>query len=73
MGAEFRIKQIGRYIHKCQGCGVYIKSPSRFCRACICDLLSGGIAGEWRNKVKSEQYEKKIFVLLHPKPEFTFA
>jgi len=73
MSAEFRIKQMGRYIHKCQGCGVYIKANSRFCRACVLDLLGGGMAGDWRDKIKTEQYEKRVLVLLHPKPDFTFA
>jgi len=77
MSAEFRIKQAGRYIYKCQGCGVYIKAKSRFCRACFLDLLSGGTAGDWRDKQKiearTERTQKQVFVLLHPQPNFTFA
>lgn len=77
MSTEFRTKENGRYIYKCRGCGVYIKIKTRFCRACVCDLLGGGTAGDWRDKqkieAKIERTQRRAFVLLHPQPNFTFA
>ena len=53
MSVMYRIKPIGKYVHKCnRGCGVYIKARRMPCYGCITDILSGRPAGTWRKEKK---------------------
>ncbi|MCG6538276.1 MAG: hypothetical protein L7F78_27055 [Syntrophales bacterium LBB04] len=51
----YRIKPKGRYQHKCEGCGVYIKAEHLLCYGCICDVLDGVTAGTWRKQEKPKE------------------